>query len=132
MLPAARGAFAAAGGNAHLLAIGPAEGAPAVHGTEMYALIGQEQPGRSPEQASRDTRIRAIVLDFVTGEQTRLWPAVTDRPTSGRVSATLPTSPAPATRRSWTCSGTSPAPDGRRPIRGMRAHPAPPRSLPGG
>ena len=84
-LPAARGALAhaAAGGNAHLLAIGPAEGAPAVHGTEMYALVGQEQPGRSPEQAGRDTRIRDIVLDFITGEQTRLWPAVTDRPTSG-------------------------------------------------
>ena len=86
-LPAARGALAhaAAGGNAHLLMIGPAEGAPAVHGTEMYALVGQEQPGRSPEQAERDTRIRDIVLDFVTGEQTRLWPAVTDRPTSDSV-----------------------------------------------
>jgi para-nitrobenzyl esterase len=86
-LPAARGALAhaAAGGNAHLLTIGPAEGAPAVHGTEMYALVGQEQPGRSPEQADRDTRVRDIVLDFVTGEQTRLWPAVTDRPTSGSV-----------------------------------------------
>jgi len=86
-LPAARGALAhaAAGGNAHLLLIGPAEGAPAVHGTEMYALVGQEQPGRSPEQAGRDTRIRDIVLDFVTGEQTRLWPAVTHRPTSESV-----------------------------------------------
>ncbi|GGT96399.1 hypothetical protein ACH4HG_23020 [Streptomyces coeruleorubidus] len=86
-LPAARGALAhaAAGGNAHLLMIRPAEGAPAVHGTEMYALVGQERPGRSPEQAGRDTRIRDIVLDFVTGEQTRLWPAVTDRPTSGSV-----------------------------------------------
>lgn len=83
--PPARGALAnaAAGGHAHLLAIGPAAGAPAVHGTEMHALVGQEQPGRSPEQAGRDTRIRDIVLDFVTGEQTRLWPAVTDRPTSG-------------------------------------------------
>ncbi|MGH3209634.1 MAG: carboxylesterase family protein [Trebonia sp.] len=83
-LPAARGALAhaAAGGNAHLLLIGPAEGAPAVHGTELYALVGQEQPGRSPEQAGRDTHIRDIVLDFATGEQTRLWPAVTDRPTS--------------------------------------------------
>jgi hypothetical protein len=49
----------------------------------MYALVGQQQPGRSPEQAGRDTRIRDIVLDFVTGEQTRLWPAATDRPTSG-------------------------------------------------
>jgi para-nitrobenzyl esterase len=86
-LPAARGALAhaAAGGNAHLLAIGPAEGAPAVHGTELYALVGQERPDRSREQADRDTRIRDIVLDFVTGEQTRLWPAVTDRPISGSV-----------------------------------------------
>ncbi|MFI7640492.1 carboxylesterase family protein [Nonomuraea sp. NPDC049400] len=86
-LPAARGALAhaAAGGNAHLLLIGPAEGAPAVHGTEMYALVGQEQPGRGAEQTERDTRIRDIVLDFATGERTRLWPAVTDRPTSGSV-----------------------------------------------
>ena len=86
-LSAARGAaaHAAAGGNAHLLIIGPAEGAPAVHGTEMYALVGQEKPGRSPEQADRDTRIRDLVLDFATGEQTRLWPAVVDRPVSGGV-----------------------------------------------
>ncbi|MGW7279934.1 carboxylesterase family protein [Streptomyces sp. NPDC054844] len=81
-LPAARGALAhaAAGGNARLLAIGPAQGAPAVHGTEMYALVGQEQPGRSAEQAERDTRIRDIVLDFATGERNRLWPAVIDSP----------------------------------------------------
>ncbi|MDX3115888.1 carboxylesterase family protein [Streptomyces scabiei] len=86
-LPAARGALAhaAAGGDARLLMIGPAEGAPAVHGTEMYALVGQEMPGRSPEQAERDTRIRDIVLDFVTGEQTGPWPAVTDRPASQSV-----------------------------------------------
>jgi para-nitrobenzyl esterase len=86
-LPAARGALAhaAAGGNAHLLVIGPAEGAPAVHGTEMYALVGQEKPGRSAEQDERDTRVRDILLDFVTGEQSRLWPAVTDRPTSESV-----------------------------------------------
>jgi para-nitrobenzyl esterase len=86
-LPAARGALthAAAGGNAHLFLVGPAEGAPAVHGSEMYALVGQERPGRSPEQADRDTRIRDIVLDFVTGEQGSLWPAVTDRPTAESV-----------------------------------------------
>ncbi|WNF01879.1 hypothetical protein PS467_41625 [Streptomyces luomodiensis] len=86
-LPAARGALAhaAAGGNAHLLVIGAAEGVPAVHGSEMYALVGQEQPGRSAEQAERDTRIRDIVLDFATGEHNRLWPAVVDRPTSGSV-----------------------------------------------
>ncbi|MER5374940.1 hypothetical protein [Streptomyces sp. NPDC002553] len=84
---AGRGALAhaAAGGNAHLLLIGPAEGVPAVHGSEMYALVGQEQPGRSAEQAERDTRIRDIVLDFATGERHRLWPAVIDRPTSGSV-----------------------------------------------
>jgi para-nitrobenzyl esterase len=51
----------------------------------MYALVGQEQPGRSTEQAHRDTRIRDIVLDFVTDEQTHLWPAVTDRPTAESV-----------------------------------------------
>ncbi|MGW2286992.1 carboxylesterase family protein [Streptomyces phaeochromogenes] len=86
-LPAVRGALAhaAAGGNAHLLMIGPAEGAPAVHGTEIYALVGQDKPGRSAEQAERDTRIRGIVVDFATGEQSRLWPAVTDRPTSESV-----------------------------------------------
>ncbi|MEU3497562.1 carboxylesterase family protein [Kitasatospora cineracea] len=86
-LPAARGALAhaAAGGNARLLLVGPAEGAPAVHGSEMHALVGQEQPGRSAEQAERDTRIRDIVLDFATGEQSRLWPAVTDRPNAESV-----------------------------------------------
>jgi para-nitrobenzyl esterase len=41
--------------------------------------------GRSVEQAERDTRVRDLVLDFVTGEQARLWPAVTDRPTSESV-----------------------------------------------
>ncbi|WP_425838425.1 carboxylesterase family protein [Streptomyces fractus] len=86
-LPAARGALAhaAAGGNAHLLVVGPAEGVPAVHGTEMYALVGQEKPGRSAEQAERDTRVRDIVLDFATGEQSSLWPAVRDRPTAESV-----------------------------------------------
>ncbi|MFF0143532.1 hypothetical protein ACFYRN_45000 [Streptomyces sp. NPDC005227] len=59
--------------------------APAVHGSEMYALVGQEQPGRSPEQAERDTHVRDIVLDFASGEQARLWPAVTDKPTSASV-----------------------------------------------
>jgi para-nitrobenzyl esterase len=83
-LPAARGALAhaAAGGSARLLTLGPAQGASAVHGTEMYALVGQEQPGRSAEQATRDTRIRDIVLDFATGQHARLWPAVTNEPTS--------------------------------------------------
>lgn len=51
----------------------------------MYALVGQEKPGRSAEQAERDTRIRDIVLDFATGENSRLWPAVTDKPTAETV-----------------------------------------------
>ncbi|MER8003433.1 hypothetical protein [Streptomyces sp. NPDC095613] len=81
-LPAVRGtvAHAAAGGNAHLLVIGPAEGAPAVHGSEMYVLVGQERPGRSAEQAERDTRITGMLFDFATGDHTRLWPAVSGRP----------------------------------------------------
>lgn len=86
-IPAARGALAhaAAGGSARLLLIGPAEGAPAVHGTEMYALVGQAQPGCSADQTERDTRIRDVLLDFVTGEHSRLWPAVADLPASGSI-----------------------------------------------
>lgn len=49
-LPAACGALAhaTAGGNAHLPMIGPAERAPAVHGTEMYALVGRESRAAAP------------------------------------------------------------------------------------
>ena len=49
-----------------------------MHGTN-------DRRARCPEQAGRNTRIRDIVLDFVTSDQTRLWPAATDRPTSGGV-----------------------------------------------
>ena len=50
-LPAARAALAhaAVGGIARLLTIGPVEGAPAVHGTEMYGIVGQQRPGQSDE-----------------------------------------------------------------------------------
>lgn len=43
-LPAARAALAhaRAGGSSRLLMIGPTELTPAVHGTELYALVGQE------------------------------------------------------------------------------------------
>lgn len=51
-------AHAAAGGNVHLLTVGPVAGAPAVHGTEMYGIVGQQRPGHSDEQASRDTFVR--------------------------------------------------------------------------
>ncbi len=83
-LPAARGALAhaAAGGNAHLLTIGPVEGAHAIHGTEMYGIVGKQCPGCSGEQASRDKVVRNILLDFAAGNHDRLWKAVTMEPTS--------------------------------------------------
>jgi para-nitrobenzyl esterase len=83
-LPATRAALAhaAAGGNAHLLAIGPTEGAPAVHGTEMYGIVGQERPGCSDEQAIRDTFVRDTLLDFAAGNHDRLWKSVSTEPTS--------------------------------------------------
>ncbi|MEO6522072.1 MAG: carboxylesterase family protein [Mucilaginibacter sp.] len=83
-LPAARAALAhaAAGGNAYLLSVGPAEGAHAVHGTEMYGIVGQVRPGQSNEQAIRDTFVRDTLLDFATGNYDRLWNAVTTKPTS--------------------------------------------------
>ena len=81
-LPAVRGALAhaAAGGNAHLLAIGPAEGALAVHGTEMYGIVGQARPGRSEEQTIRDTFVRDTLITLASGHTDDLWSAVTDEP----------------------------------------------------
>lgn len=83
-LPAARAtlAHAAAGGKAYRLAVGPVVGAPAVHGTEMYGIVGQEKPRRSKEQAIRDTLIRDALLDFATGKDAQLWPVVTREPTA--------------------------------------------------
>ena len=83
-LPAARAAIAhaAAGGKAHLLVVGPVEGASAVHGTEMYGIVGQQRPGQSDEQAIRDTFVRDTVLDFASGNHDQLWSAVTTEPTS--------------------------------------------------
>ena len=83
-LPAVRAALAhaAAGGNAHLLTVGAVDGAPAVHGTEMYGIVGQQRPGQSDEQARRDTFVRDALLDFAAGNHDRLWKAVTTEPTS--------------------------------------------------
>lgn len=83
-LPAARAALAhaAAGGSARLLSVGPVEGAHAVHGTEMYGIVGQQRPGQSAEQATRDTFVRDALLDFAAGNHDRLWKAVTTEPTS--------------------------------------------------
>ena len=83
-LPAARAALAhaAAGGKAYLLTVGHVEGAHAVHGTEMYGIVGQKRPGQSDEQAIRDTFVRDCLLDFAAGNHDRLWNAVTTEPTS--------------------------------------------------
>jgi para-nitrobenzyl esterase len=81
-LPAARAALAhaAAGGNANLLAVGPAEGAHAVHGTEMYGIVGQERPDRSDEQAVRDTFVRDTLLTLAEGNTDALWESVSTTP----------------------------------------------------
>jgi para-nitrobenzyl esterase len=83
-LPQVRGALAhaAAGGSAHLLSVGPVEGAEAVHGTEMYGIVGQERPDASEEQRIRDTFVRDALLDFAAGNHDRLWKGVTTEPTS--------------------------------------------------
>ncbi|OAL55172.1 carboxylesterase [Pyrenochaeta sp. DS3sAY3a] len=99
-VPAARAALAhtAAGGNAHLLTIGPAEGAPAVHGTEMYGIVGQESPNRSNEQAVRDTFVRDTLVDFAEGNYSKLWQPVTTDP----ISKGIGNLPFEATRRAAT------------------------------
>jgi len=83
-LPHVRAALthAAAGGNAHLLSVGPVEDAHAVHGTEMYGIVGQERPGASEEQVVRDTFVRDTLLDFAEGNRDRLWTAVSAEPTT--------------------------------------------------
>ncbi|MEV7693007.1 carboxylesterase family protein [Microbacterium sp. NPDC089189] len=77
-LPQTRGALAhaAAGGNAHLLAIGPVEGAHAVHGTEMYGIVGQTRPGASDAQVARDTFVRDALLTLASGDTDALWEPV--------------------------------------------------------
>lgn len=68
-LPQARGALAhaAAGGGAHLLAASPLEGAHAVHGTEMYGIVGHMRRGASDEQIARDTFLRDALLALASG-----------------------------------------------------------------
>jgi para-nitrobenzyl esterase len=83
-LPQARGALAhaAAGGNAHLLSVGSVEGAHAVHGSEMYGIVGQTNPTASQEQIVRDTFVRDAVLALAEGNTGALWDAVTTEPTT--------------------------------------------------
>lgn len=75
-------AHAAAGGNAYLLSVGPIEGVPAVHGTEMYGIVGQHSPGASDEQIVRDTFVRDALINFAAGKHDRLWNTVTTEPTA--------------------------------------------------
>lgn len=86
-LPQARGALAhaAAGGNAHLLCVGPVDGTPAVHGTEMYGIVGQTSPGANGEQIVRDAFVRDAVLTLAEGIIDTMWPAVTAEPTTKRI-----------------------------------------------
>jgi para-nitrobenzyl esterase len=83
-LPQTRGALAhaAAGGNAHLLVVGPVEGAHAVHGTEMYGIVGQTKPDASDEQIARDMFVRDALLALAAGGKTALWEPVSTEPTA--------------------------------------------------
>ncbi len=83
-LPQVRGALAhaAAGGNAHLLCVGAVDGSHAVHGTEMYGIVGQKSPGASEEQIVRDTFVRDAVLTLAGGKADQLWEPVTTVPTT--------------------------------------------------
>ncbi|MBT2532562.1 carboxylesterase/lipase family protein [Arthrobacter sp. ISL-48] len=83
-LPQARGALehAAAGGSAHLLAVGSVGGAHAVHGTEMYGIVGQIRPDASEEQVLRDTFVRDALLALASGNTDELWEPVTTTPTT--------------------------------------------------
>lgn len=78
-LPQTRGAFAhaAAGGKSYLLCVGPVEGVPAVHGTEMYGIVGQQSPNASEEQIVRDNFVRDALINFATGNHDQLWKPVT-------------------------------------------------------
>ncbi|MCB2353021.1 carboxylesterase family protein [Clostridium estertheticum] len=80
-LPATRAtlAHAKAGGRAYQLNIGPAEGAPAVHGTEMYGIVGQVKPNASQEQIERDRFVTETVLNMATGNYENLWTPVSDK-----------------------------------------------------
>ncbi|MDT6942516.1 hypothetical protein RI570_20915 [Brucella pseudogrignonensis] len=48
----------------------------------MYGIVGQQRPGRSDEQASRDTFVRVALLHFTAGDHERFWKAVITQPNS--------------------------------------------------
>ncbi|WOF22701.1 carboxylesterase family protein [Microbacterium betulae] len=69
-------AHARAGGSAHLLLVGGADGEPAGHACDVPALLGRHWPGATPAAEERDRRITEAVLAFVT-ETPLGWPSVT-------------------------------------------------------
>lgn len=66
---------AKAGGRAYQLSVGPVEGSPAYHGTDMYGIVGQIAPHASQEQINRDSFISQTLLNFATNQHEKLWPA---------------------------------------------------------
>ena len=74
-LPAIREAHdhAQAGGRVYQLSVGPAEGSPAYHGTDMYGIVGQAAPDASQEQLARDNFISQALLNFATNQYEKLW-----------------------------------------------------------
>ncbi|AVK61756.1 carboxylesterase/lipase family protein [Lactobacillus sp. CBA3605] len=66
---------AAAGGRAYQLSVGPVEGSPAYHGTDMYGIVGQAAPNGSEEQLARDHFTAEALLNFATNQHDNLWPA---------------------------------------------------------
>ncbi|WP_125545561.1 carboxylesterase family protein [Levilactobacillus lindianensis] len=77
-LPAIREArdHAQAGGRVYQLSVGPAEGSPAYHGTDMYGIVGQTAPEASQEQRDRDHFISQTLLNFATDQYEKLWSPV--------------------------------------------------------
>ncbi|MFC6201065.1 carboxylesterase family protein [Lactiplantibacillus nangangensis] len=77
-LPAIREAHdhAQAGGRVYQLSVGPTEGSPAYHGTDMYGIVGQTAPDASQEQRDRDQFISQTLLNFATDQHEKLWSPV--------------------------------------------------------
>jgi para-nitrobenzyl esterase len=75
-LPVARLARtqAAAGGRAHLLMIGGADGQPAAHSCAAAGLVGRHMPVSTPAADRRDDALRDVLRAYITGAPLP-WPA---------------------------------------------------------
>ena len=114
-LPQGRGALAhaAAGGNAYLLCVGAVAGSHAVHGTEMYGIVGQRSTGASEDQVVRDTFVRDAVLALASGKTDRMWESVTTVPITKGIGNTRydpPPTPRPCPRSLRASSAHSATP----------------------